>query len=406
MATTNWTVATSGNVTDEAGTVVGSGNGAGIITINNAAIVNYGSAGTNTLNIGPGLTIKMGTISRFRANCSTGSGFKGTINFNGTAAAPILVTSNAGTPAPNDWNGIEFLGAVQTNVVTFPTVYMSYTTVEYTSTCVTSQSGAGHVLNKFRADYCTFRRGRSGLILNSGGQGGLPDGAWYLSYCVFSTCPGDYTSGTHYAINCSTGGTPAEIEKAKVYMDHCSFLVNSSANSGHAYCLILGTKSRASITNSILQGTNSGSQDSRAADIHATDTIFTANNNFLQVDALEDYVLQATDQSVDPNLFNDTVCASYDLRPDATVGSPVLLNADSGGWYVGALEPYNIPSGDVAPVGTTGVWAGRKQRVYPVSFGSDPTKARAIRIGIASQDLRGVKHLAGILLESKEERLK
>lgn len=403
MADVTWTKTTSGTVQDTQGNNVGTADGAGNILI--TANVEVGPA-TEILTITEGVTVKFDTGYKINVRCTPASGTYGTFRTIGTVSEPVILTSSAGSPAAGDWNGIAHVGANVSYPTVAPRVELTMTTVEYVTNCIASQSGASYVPNYARATQCTFRHWSTTAIAHQAGQGAqFP---WLISYCQFVVCP---TEGLT-AILCSSGGLPTTASQyAQVLVDHASFLLDTDSNSQDAFAYNIGNRSTGYIKNSVIVVKNPGTQGGNIVTIGPTASTFTNNNNFYwtpDADASEEYTPDATDQNVDPSYADDT-CTSANLSPDAQAGSPDLYIADSGGSYCGAVQPYNYPGGvSPDPVGTTGVWAGYKQRVYEVSFGSDANKTlgRAIRVEVSSSDLFGVKLIGGMYLKVNPERLK
>ncbi len=75
---------------------------------------------TATVNSGATLTIDAGATIKFAVGLWLN--VYGTLNATGTAASPILFTSNAVTPTPGSWNGIHFSSASSTSQIAYATV--------------------------------------------------------------------------------------------------------------------------------------------------------------------------------------------------------------------------------------------------------------------------------------------
>jgi hypothetical protein len=129
--------------------------------------------------------------------------------------------------------------------------------------------------------------------------------------------------------------------------------------------------------------------------------------------------LLATDQNVDPLFFDDVEGAPFpgvDLRPDGSVGSPALWQADVGDtaldredgvWHSGALEPHNLATlTTVDTAANTSVYADVKQRIYEDSFGLNATRGRGIRMKLRSTDRRSRKLFAGLWIRHAGEEPK
>jgi len=338
MASQTWTKTTSGTVQDTQGNNVGTGDGAGTITI--TANVEVGPA-TDTLTISEGVTVKFDAGFRFNVRCTAASGTFGTLDINGTSSEGVTLTSNAGTPAAGDWNGVLYFGGSTSFKTVAPVVNMQYCTVEY-YTSISSQSAAGFVPNSFTAMNCNFYRYSSVAVSNQAGQG--TTFPWNLTYCCFSQCQAD---GADNALQCISGGLPTGSDRAQMLIDHCSFNVDYNNNLADHFIIQVGNRSDATLKNSCIVSTNAGTREANIANLGTTDPQLTNNNNFyLTADAggSEEYVADSSDQNVDPSYQDDT-CSAPDLSPDAQVGSPDLYLAADDGIFVGAKMPYNYPTG-------------------------------------------------------------
>lgn len=87
------------------------------------------AGGASTLTIEPGVTIRMNAGTTFALGSSNGALpaniFAVRLVAQGTAAAPIVLTSSAATPAAGDWTGLEWHGGAATGNV------MSFVRIEY-----------------------------------------------------------------------------------------------------------------------------------------------------------------------------------------------------------------------------------------------------------------------------------
>lgn len=119
--------AVTGNGTDlielRGGTIAASRTWkAGPVPYNAAGAIRVEGAASPVLTIEPGVTVKFNSGASLVANDQN----KGGLVASGTAAAPILLTSSAATPAAGSWYGV-YLGAQASG----PPTTLSYTTVEY-----------------------------------------------------------------------------------------------------------------------------------------------------------------------------------------------------------------------------------------------------------------------------------
>lgn len=69
----------------------------------------YIVTGTTTVSSGVTLTIDAGVTVKFQSGSSVFLSVSGNVDANGTSGSPVIMTSNAVTPAAGDWYGIEFL---------------------------------------------------------------------------------------------------------------------------------------------------------------------------------------------------------------------------------------------------------------------------------------------------------
>lgn len=408
-----WTKTTSGTVYDTTGADVGSGDGAGTLTLTaDVQIGNLAMTEDETITITEGVTVKVPSGKKFSIRCNPAGGFIGTLRTIGTPSEPVVLTSAQASPSPGDWVGINYLRGDTAHPNVYPTAELTYTTIEYPQTCVLSQSGSGFVPNLLVANYCTFQRWSTAAISHQAGMGAYCP--WKINYCQFIECSAD--AATNPVIFVSTGGLPTSvIQYARVDVDHCSFLTYHNYNSDDIFLFNVGNKSVGSLTNSVIYHTNSGSKEGNILNIGVTASTFDSHHNFYwtpDAGGNEEYTPASSDQNVDPQYTNAT-CTTADLSPNGeareTDTDPYLYQADSSNWYVGAVLPYNLPSGNTPdPEGTAGVWAGRKQRVYELTFGEDAgiARARALRLSVSSDDTSGEKILAGVLLRMHPERLK
>ena len=399
MPSQTWGLATSGNVFSENGTtVVGTGDGAGVITINAGATAEFGLIASNTLTIEAGVTVLFGAAAKIRLRATTTT--FGSLICSGTSTQRVTLSSSQVTPGAGDWAGIDCIGGDATHI---QVINMTYTTVEYCVTGIQSQNAAGFTLGVDVTTFgCIFRRMTTAWMVNSAGQGGAH--AWDISYTQFYNYDAD-TAASQSFIQCASGGLPSvEADKARIELRNCT--VFYSENGGNTITLLnVGARSRIFIQDSILAGSNAGAGTVQAATVSATDGQLTNNHNFYSVEALNQYTPDGTDQNVDPVFVSTTFPPN--LSPDAQAGSPDLYISSSVGTFVGAVMPYNFPAGgDIDPEGTVGVWGGRKQRVYEVGMGEKPRRGRAIRVGFRSTDLNGEKLLAGVFLRARPEGLK
>lgn len=422
MADQLWTKTTSGNVFDDTGsTVVGSGDGAGTITIDPATVVAFGQTSTATLTITEGVTVKFGSGSKLRAR--GGLSFQGKIIIEGTAAEPVILTSDQGTPSAGDWLGVDVLGGA-TDPTKRPELEMEYCTIEYPQSCIFDSQIGTDFESRVRADHCIFQH-FSVTGITRHGQGGYADanglphlasGPWEFSWCQFIQEPGDFGSTNQTVIGASGPGGGSVATRGTVWVTHCSVLVSMN-DALDCRMLDCRTFSAINVKDSCFRGFNAGAGQ--------MDYVYTAgggialgNNpgsNFISCDNLDapgssiSYSLGLGEQIADP-LYQDETTPPFDLVPTATAGDPDLAFAASDGIYVGALEPLysSYPVGSLIPdpSGTVGVWAGRKQIVRRCSLGEDERRGRAIRIRLRSSDLKGEKLIGAVFLVASAEEMR
>lgn len=325
MADQTWTATTSGGVVDTLGNPVGSGDGAGTITITAATVqVTNG----NTLRITAGVTVKMDSATGRFLVTRNASG-SGTLLIEGTAVAPVRITSNQGSPAAGDYTGIELLN---TNAASNPTVTADWLILEYATTGVFSVSGSQQCTVSLTD--CTFRR-----IQQSHVQSALiPDGIWNMTRCIFDKCFADQPgASSNNLIIASGGGTGPTFN-----VDHCSILCNVLVSVGDQEVFQAGPRGTINVRNSIFVGTNShGTRILTNAVVLAPGGVLTNDWNWYQTDGVGSWVNGANDQSKDPEYLDDSCAATFsDLRPNFDTG---VSTADEFGALLGALEPYGVP---------------------------------------------------------------
>ncbi len=369
MPDVTWGMTDSGSVLDTRGNTVGTADGAGTFTIGTNVEVGELTGSANlTLTIETGVTVKMGTSNKFILRAYPTNSIYGTLDATG-----VTFTSSAGSPAAGDWAGFTFASNTAAgSPAILQHLLLTDCIVEYASVCILSQSGANEVAHKVVATGCTFRQFTSAPISHQGGYGYDSVGAisypsWDFFNCQFYTESGNIT-GASDIIQASSGTTDAD-KRVMIQLDHCSFYipVNSAFD---VNILKVANYSAISFTNCIAEGANAGAGDVGLAWISGTSPALLNGNNFHDTDVLSNtgstytYSPATSEQNVDP-VYLDDATHPFDLSPDAQAGTPDLYLSDEFGGYPGAVEPYNYPTVDEPdPTGTTGVWAGRKQRVY------------------------------------------
>lgn len=347
MPSQNWTKTTLGAVSDTDGNVVGTANGLGTITINAATIVLV--RGGFTLTIGEGVTVKFADTSSQIRVLNSGGG-PGTLNCAGTATEPVVLTSSAGSPAADDWGGVETFQGSGSNV---PTITMTHTTIEYARTGVFNVTTTGP--HSVTLTDCLFRH-----VAQSSVQGISTSVPWTLTRCVFIKCTADHPASSSNNLIIISGAGGMEV-------DHCSIFVEIDHATSDIEIFQVNSGSNMDITDSIFVGTNN--HVTRALDIAFVSGTgaLTNSNNWYDVEGLGDYVPDASDQNQNPGYF-DTDCSgsfgSLDLRPDFDTG---VSTADSAGALLGALAPYNSP---VPPDNGGG---GEEEQTFAYADYTDPT---------------------------------
>jgi hypothetical protein len=334
IASQTWTKTTGGNVSDTLGNIVGSGDGAGIITITATVIaVNNG----NTLRIEEGVTVKMPAGGEFQIRRNaTGSG---TLRIVGTQAEPVILTSDAGSPAPGDWDGILL---DNTTAGSNPTLEADWMILEYAGNGIASATAAiGTLPTTATVRTSTFRRILNTHVLQTN-RTTAGVGVFTIQECVFDRCPADNLIGSPVILNCAaaTAGTVAVM-----IINHCSVLmnVNTVAN---AFVIASTTRGDLTVRNNIATGTNlHATGETRLANIAGT-TVIAHDWNWHDVDAVGVWVDNTNDQAMDPNYFDEDCVGNNDLRPDFATG---VMTADEFGARIGALDAYNIPEPPPAP---------------------------------------------------------
>jgi hypothetical protein len=302
---------------------------------------------------------------------------------------------------------------------------MENVTVEYAQVNILDNQTGTLYESKVKAVNSIFRYFTSAGVQRHG-QGGYPSGTystpdeasgpWEFIYCQFVQRPGDFNSTNQPVVSAQGPAGGSTSTRGTIWLIHCSFLI-LLADSYDIMLLDVQQYSQLVIRDCIFRGTNTGGGDVNA--VYAVAPGIAVSNepgyNFLSVDNLDhpgssiSYSLGTSEQQADPG-YQDETTPPYDLRPTGTAGDPNLAFAASDGIYVGALEPplatYPVTGLTPDPVGTGGVWAGRKQIVRRCSLGEDERRGRAIRIGLSSTDLKGAKLVGAIYLVASAEELK
>lgn len=125
-----------------------------------------------TLTIEPGVTVLFAALNDDQAGGYFSDSVElhahGTLTAVGSPDAPIYFTSNAATPAPQDWGGIFIF---KEN----PNAHLSYCSVEYSNFGISfynKSSGAG--LSSGTVEHCTVQNSRFGIyVFNRSGSGTL-----------------------------------------------------------------------------------------------------------------------------------------------------------------------------------------------------------------------------------------
>jgi RHS repeat-associated protein len=134
----------------------------------------YLITGDVTVPLGVTLTINAGTVIQFQANSDDTSGgnetalseliiTNGSLVAQGTASAPILLTSGTATPAAGDWGGIRHTGNGQ--------LTLRYVTVEYASLGVNYRVNGGFIVSPMIENSTIRHSTGRGLYLE--GKGGV-----------------------------------------------------------------------------------------------------------------------------------------------------------------------------------------------------------------------------------------
>lgn len=326
MANQTWTKTTSGNVLDTLGNIVGSGNGAGTITITSATVqVSNG----NTLRIEQGVTVKMNSATgRFLVTRNaTGSGH---LVVAGIESEPVTITSGQAVPAAADWHWIELLN---TDAASNPTVVADWMILEYASSGVISVSGSQKC--DVTLTHCTLRRIQDSYLQTAG----IPSGTWLATSCVFDRCTGDGVT-TNDLIICAGAGTGPTMT-----IDHCSISDRVTLATFDPEVFQAGVRGTLIVRNSIIGGENTSAiRPLNLLVVSAPGGACTHDWNWqhlLDQSLGEQWVNAAHDQTRDPHFF-DTSCstAHQDLRPRFDTG---VSTADEFGGLLGALEPYGVP---------------------------------------------------------------
>lgn len=334
MADQTWTKTTSGNVLDTLGNIVGSGDGAGIITITATVIA---VSNGNTLRIEEGVTVKMAASCdmQIRRN-ATGSG---TLRVVGTEAEPVIFTSVAGSPAPGDWDGITMDNA---SAASNPTLEADWLIIEYAGNGIASATAAiGTFPCTATFRNCTFRRILNTHVLQ-GNRTTAGVGIFSLVECVFDKCAADASVSAQALLNCvaGTAGTTATMT-----IDHCSAIMNLN-NVNNGFIISSTTRGDLTVRNCIFTGTNAHAvAETRLANIAGT-SVIAHDWNWHDVDGLGTWVDNANDAAMDPEYFDEDCSGNNDLRPNYDTG---VMTADEFGARLGALDAYNIPEPEPEP---------------------------------------------------------
>lgn len=329
--------------------------------------------------------------------------------FLGKSGRPLALTSSSGSPAPGDWTGIQLntLGGFSDR--NGPSVLMEFCTMEYSSIgLVAFGSANGSVMIIVRS--CIFREmdGRPFDIVDLAG-GTIVD----VRHSQFIGCQ-PTTDQLRAVVRVSGDAFAPLADLPVVYFEYNTVLWRTLRSAGDQPFFSIPDRATLITQNNIITGENTdGAQTHKFLDAPGVNSVHVNNGyNFLwEYDptaiALGDWVSHATDQNVDP-AFVSSVCATPDLAPDGSVGSPALWNADSTGtWHPGAVEPFNADTLTLlSPVGTQAVYGERKQKIYTNTFGTSPMRGRAIRMKLRATDRQSRKLYAGIFVRHAEEEPK
>lgn len=327
MANQTWTKTTNGNVLDTLGNIVGTGDGAGTITLTSAQVqVTNG----NTLRIEEGVTVLMaitGGTERFLVTRNaTGSG---TLRIVGTEAEPVIISSSAGTPGPGDYSiAVELSNSV---AASNPTLEADWCIFEF---AVTGILGANTQPTTVTCRNCTFRR-ITGSHIQGSGPVTLGVGIWSFEECVHDFCATDGNASSPI-IRVSNAAT------AQIDVDHASInMLKNDGSQDHEILHAIGVGT-INITNSVMSGFNAhGTREVFVAQITGSGAIV-GDWNWWDTEGLGLYSLGANDVNQDPDFFSETCSdtVNQDLRPNFDTGA---MTADDVGGRIGALDAYNIP---------------------------------------------------------------
>ena len=159
------------------------------------------------------LTVEAGVEVRFTSGAwlqVAWSGYKGTLNTQGTATSPVLFTSNQATKTPGDWGGVQF------NAWSPGTSLLQYTTIEYGGA---GASNGSIYVNGGSPTFqnCTVRNGNGNGI-----QVGF--GSLSLTAMTFSSTGGSYSVSMPLTTSVTTAGThsfdkPIELRSGVISAD-------------------------------------------------------------------------------------------------------------------------------------------------------------------------------------------
>jgi hypothetical protein len=162
--------------TTKTGTISASQTWSGSILVTGDVVV----TGSGAVTVSPGTVVKFATTNNNRVNGDASHIYiiirnSGGFLAQGTAQQPITFTSNAATPAENQWGGFDFESLTRDTAGTD----FKYCIFEYDNTAIDFRNVSGSEVSKVNFDHCTFRRGAAaGIYLTSGG-------ASTISYCNF-----------------------------------------------------------------------------------------------------------------------------------------------------------------------------------------------------------------------------
>lgn len=355
MANVTWDTTTSGAVVDTTGASVGTADGAGTVTIDAAANV--------LVQAGFTLTVEAGVTVAFGASAGVlvrGTGGGGALDINGTMTQPVIFTSTAGSPAAGDWDGV----ALSVGNVADATVDANWLILEYSTSGISAPTtaSAGHIVS---CTDCKFRHIAQSHITTANA---LTE-TWALTRCVFEKCTADQSTDSDLIAISGTSTVTLNVDHCTVYAEW------NRAND--IYVFNCGNVATMSVIDSIFEATNANTGDGLALELSgAGGGTFTSSYTWRTVDGDGDFVAGATDTVQDAGFFDDGNCpGDLDLRPDHTTG---VSTADSSASLLGALSPYNTPSGpgtggepddrenvggELPPDKTTAPLEGPRQRV-------------------------------------------